>query len=390
MNLHEFQSKQWLVRYGVAVPRGVAVRALSELDGALGPLAEIPRRVVKAQIHAGARGKAGGVRVVEGDAALRAAVTDLLGSALATPQTHGRRLPVETVLVEETLEVAHEYYLALLVDRARERVALIASADGGMDIETVAANTPERIHTVHVEPAAGLQGYQARQLAFAIGLPAALVGSFSKLVLGLYRFFMDSDASLLEINPLVQTVDARLLALDAKVNLDDNALARHPDLLALRDRAQEDPAEAAAAEQELNFIKLDGKIGCMVKGAGLAMATMDLIQLHGGMPANFLDVGGGTTAARVAEAFKLILQDDKVRAILVNIFGGIVRCDLIAEGILQAVQEVGVPVPVVVRLEGTNAEQGRALLDQSGLNLITASGLTDAAQRAVAAAGVQA
>jgi succinyl-CoA synthetase beta subunit len=390
MNLHEFQAKQWLARYGVAVPQGVAVRSATELEQLPTELAALPKTVVKAQIHAGARGKAGGVRVVEGGDALRAAVEDLLGSRLATPQTHGRALPVETVLVEETLAVAHEYYLALLVDRARERVAVMASADGGMDIEAVAEKTPERIHTVHVDPAAGLQGYQARQLAFAIGLPATLVGSFSTLVLGLYRFFMESDASLVEINPLVETDDGRLIALDAKVNLDDNAIARHPDLLALRDRAQEDPAESAAAEHELNFIKLDGNIGCMVNGAGLAMATMDLIQLHGGMPANFLDVGGGTTAARVAEAFKLILQDAKVKAILVNIFGGIVRCDLIAEGILQAVQEVGVPVPVVVRLEGTKAEEGRALLDQSGLNLMTASGLTDAAQRAVAAAGVQA
>ena len=264
MNLHEFQAKQWLARYGVAVPQGVAVRSTTELEQLPTELAALPKTVVKAQIHAGARGKAGGVRVVEGGNALRAAVQDLVGSRLATPQAHGRALPVETVLVEETLEVAHEYYLALLVDRARERVAVMASADGGMDIEAVAEKTPERIHTVHVDPAAGLQGYQARQLAFAIGLPATLVGSFSTLVLGLYRFFMESDASLVEINPLVETNDGRLIALDAKVNLDDNAIARHPDLLALRDRSQEDPAESAAAEHELNFIKLDGNIGCMV------------------------------------------------------------------------------------------------------------------------------
>jgi succinyl-CoA synthetase beta subunit len=326
------------------------------------------------------------VVVAETPEAVAQAAGRLLGTRLVTKQTGPEGLPVASVLVEAPTAAARELYLSLLVDRGSRRVLIMASPAGGMDIEEVAATTPERIHSARVDPAAGLQPYQCRRLGFGLGLDGEQMKLFQQMLFALYRLFLDCDASLVEINPLVVTPEGRLLALDAKINLDDNALYRHPDLLALRDASQEDPREAAARAHDLNYITLDGTIGCMVNGAGLAMATMDLVQLHGGRPANFLDVGGGTTPARVAEAFKLILSDPKVRAVLVNIFGGIVRCDLIAEGIIAAIREVGIAVPVVVRLEGTNAPEGLRLLEASGLALQTAADLTEAAEKVVAAA----
>jgi succinyl-CoA synthetase beta subunit len=385
MNLHEYQAKSLFQRYNIPVPPAVVVREVDDLAHVDDKL-DSDAWVVKAQVHAGGRGKAGGVRVVRDRQALEQAVGDLLGPTLVTHQTAPEGLPVHAVLVESLTEIANEYYLGLLLDRASRRVAIMASAAGGMDIEAVAARTPQRILTHTIDPVTGLMPYQARKLGFALGLDKAQVSRFGNILAGLHRLYQDCDASLIEINPLVSTAAGELLALDAKLNLDDNALYRHPDLLAMRDIDQEDPHEAEARAHDLSYIKLDGNIGCMVNGAGLAMATMDLIKLHGGEPANFLDVGGGTTAARVAEAFKLILSDAHVRAVLVNIFGGIVRCDLIAQGIIQAVEQVHIRVPVVVRLEGTNVEQGRALLSESGLDLISAEGLTDAAQKVVAAA----
>jgi succinyl-CoA synthetase beta subunit len=342
--------------------------------------------VVKAQIHAGGRGKAGGIRRVQGRAALEQAADALLGSRLVTAQTGPGGRPVDRLLIEVPCAVARELYLAALVDRARARLVFTASAEGGVDIEEVATRTPEKILTVHADPVVGLQAYQGRELGFALGLGEKQVAAFTKLALNLHRLFGERDLSLAEINPLVVTEGGELLALDAKVQVDENALYRQKTLEEWRDPSQEDPKEHKARQFGLNYIALDGSIACMVNGAGLAMATMDLIKLHGGAPANFLDVGGGTTADKVAEAFKIILADANVRAILVNIFGGIVRCDLIARGIVQAVQEVGIRLPVVVRLEGTNVEQGRALLQQSGLQIVTADSLTEAAQKAVAAA----
>ncbi|WP_018953018.1 ADP-forming succinate--CoA ligase subunit beta [Thioalkalivibrio sulfidiphilus] len=383
MNLHEFQAKALFREYGIPVPEGVAVSdpaALGEVISSLGGDAW----VVKAQVHAGGRGKAGGVRLVKGSRELEHAVSELLGGRLVTHQTGPAGLPINTVLVESLTDIGRELYLSLLVDRARRRVAIMASAAGGMDIETVAAESPEKIITLHVDPAAGYMPYQGRRVAFALGLEGPQVSALVKLLGQLYRLFVDSDASLVEINPLVVTKAGELVALDAKINLDDNGLYRHQELAELRDETQEDPREARAREHELNYVRLDGNIGCMVNGAGLAMATMDLIKLHGGEPANFLDVGGGTTAARVAEAFKLILSDEAVKAVFVNIFGGIVRCDLIAEGIINAVKEVHVTVPVVVRLEGTNVDKGKQMLAESGLNIITAESLTDGARRVVA------
>ena len=385
LNLHEFQAKRLFAGYRIPVPYGVAVdtpeaarEAAAEMGG--------DRWVVKAQAHTGGRGKAGGVVLVDSLDAVEAEARRLLGSRLVTPQTGPEGLPVSHVLVEEPSEIARELYLSLLVDRGSRRVMIMASQAGGMNIEEVAAETPEKIVTSRIQPAAGLQPWQGRRIGFALGLEGEQLRQFQKILAGLAELFQREDASLVEINPLIVTGEGELLALDAKVNLDDNALYRHKDLQAMRDPSQEDEREARAAEHGLNYISLDGNIGCMVNGAGLAMATMDLVKLHGGEPANFLDVGGGTTAERVAEAFKIILSDDKVRAVLVNIFGGIVRCDLIAEGIVNAVKEVGIEVPVVVRLEGTNAEQGRRLLDESGLELETASDLTEAAQKVVAAA----
>ncbi len=385
MHLHEYQAKTLLAAHGVPVPQGRvadsadAAAAAADALGATG-------WVVKAQVHTGGRGKAGGVRRCASAAEVADAAQALIGTRLSTHQSGPAGLPVAQVLVEAATDVARELYLAALVDRAAGRVAFMASAAGGMDIEAVAAESPERLLLTHVEPALGLLPWQARRLGYALGLDKSQVSTLGGILQGLYRLLQGADATLVEINPLVITEDGGLLALDAKVDLDDNALYRHADLAALRDPTQEDPRELAAAAHQLSYIALDGDIGCMVNGAGLAMATMDLVQLHGGQPANFLDVGGGASAERVAEAFKLILSDGRVRAVLVNIFGGIVRCDLIAEGIIAAAREVALDVPLVVRLEGTRAAEGLALLADSGLALTTASSLTDAAQRAVAAA----
>ena len=385
MNLHEYQSKQLFARYGIPVPAGYpahtaddALEAAKDLGGS--------GWVIKAQVHAGGRGKAGGVKLVRELGQVKEVAAAMLGTRLVTPQTGAEGLPINTVLVEAASQIARELYLSLLVDRATERIVCIASAAGGMDIEAVAASTPERIFRTVVHPAAGLQPYQARQLGFGLGLNADQVGPFLRIVQALHKLFVERDASLVEVNPLIVTEDGRVVALDAKINIEDNALFRQPELLAWRDPTQEDEMERAAHQHELNYVSLDGDIACMVNGAGLAMATMDLIKLHGGRPANFLDVGGGATSERVAAAFKLILSNRNVRAILVNIFGGIVRCDLIAEGIVSAVKEVGVSVPVVVRLEGTNVDKGRALLAGSGLSITAASDLTEAARKAVAAA----
>lgn len=385
MNLHEYQSKQIFSRYGIAVPEGRLVQPGDNADDILTQMSS-DKVVVKAQVHAGGRGKVGGVVLVDSHQQARQEIDRLMGSLIVTKQTGAEGLPVNTLLLEEPTDIDREIYLSVLVDRESRKILFMASAAGGMNIEEVAEQTPEKINTITVDPAAGLQGYQCRKLAFALDFSGNQIRQFQQIMFALYKLFTDCDASLIEINPLVVKKDGDLIALDAKINLDDNALYRHPDLLEMRDVSQEDAREASAAEHDLNYITLDGNIGCMVNGAGLAMATMDLVKLHGGQPANFLDVGGGTTAARVAEAFKLILSDDKVKAVLVNIFGGIVRCDLIAEGIINAVKEVGIEIPVVVRLEGTNAEQGLAMLNQSGLALTTAAGLTEAANKVVAAA----
>ncbi|MGB5260918.1 MAG: ADP-forming succinate--CoA ligase subunit beta [Gammaproteobacteria bacterium] len=386
MHLHEYQAKQLFTEFGIPVPAGQLVRETTAAAGAAMAIGG-DAWVVKAQVHAGGRGKGGGVRVVQDPDALTAAVDGMLGSRLVTKQTGAEGLPVNSVLVEQTVPIAREIYLGMLVDRTTERVMLMVSKSGGMNIEEVAASDPAAIITESVNPAVGLQAYQCRNLAFALDLEGGQVGALAKLLAGAYRLLLDCDASLLEINPLVVTTAGDLLALDAKVDLDDNALFRHTGLAELRDASQEDEREHLAQQHGLNYIRLHGNIACMVNGAGLAMATMDLIQLHGGTPANFLDVGGGATSERVAEAFKIILSDPQVEAILVNIFGGIVRCDLIAEGILQAIDEVSVKVAVVVRLEGTNAAAGLELIARSGLSVETASDLTEAAEKVVAAAG---
>jgi len=384
MNLHEYQAKQLFRDHGIPVPESQVAATTEEALAAAHALGA-PRWVVKAQVHAGGRGKGGGVKLLDSENTLHDYAASLLGSHLVTPQTDARGQPVNHVLIESPCDIERELYLGMLVDRARSRIVFMASTEGGMDIEEVARTRPEKILTVFVHPAVGLMPYQSRKLAFALGL-GAQAKAFHQIMAGLYRLFTDKDLSLLEINPLVLNKQGELLALDAKINIDDNALYRHADLTALRDISQEDEKEARAAEHGLNYVSLDGNIGCMVNGAGLAMATMDLIQLRGGQPANFLDVGGGTTAEKVAEAFKIIISDPRVKGILVNIFGGIVRCDLIAEGIIQAVKQVHLAIPVVVRLEGTNAEAGRSLLAQSGLAIDAAESLDDAARKIIAAA----
>ena len=385
MNLHEYQAKDVFRNYGIVVPAGrvaanadEAVKAAEALGGSVW--------VVKAQVHAGGRGKAGGVKVARDLDTVRSAAQGMLGTQLVTKQTGPEGLPVETVYVESGSEIEREIYLSLTLNRERGRIALIASSAGGMDIEEVAAKTPEQILTVNIHPAAGLQGYQCRQLAFGLGLKGTQVTEFQVMAMGLYKLYLEKDASLVEVNPLIVTKSGSLMALDAKINIDANAVFRHPDIAKLRDANQEDPMERRASEHDLNYVSLDGDIACMVNGAGLAMATMDLIKLHGGQPANFLDVGGGATSERVTAAFQLILSNPKVRAVLVNIFGGIVRCDLIADGVINAVKNVGVEVPVVVRLEGTNAEQAREMLATSGLTITAATDLTDAARKIVALA----
>lgn len=384
MNLHEYQSKQLFAHYGMPVPRGKvasspdeAVKAAEELGGKLW--------VVKAQVHAGGRGKAGGVTLCRSTDEVRTAAKTMIGMTLVTHQTGPEGLPVSQLLIEAGSDISRELYLSVVVDRETERVTFMASTEGGMDIEEVAEKTPEKIFRVAINPAAGLQGYQVRELAFGLKIEKEQFKDFSKVVTGLYNFFVEKDASLVEINPLIITTDNRVVVLDAKIGLDDSAMFRHPDLAEMRDASQEDEKENIAHEHGFNYVSLDGDIACMVNGAGLAMATMDLIKLHGGEPANFLDVGGGATKERVTEAFKLILSNQNVKGILVNIFGGIVRCDLIAEGIIAAVKEVGVKVPVVARLEGTNVEKGRDMLANSGLKIEPATDLTDAATKIVAA-----
>lgn len=384
MNLHEFQAKQLLQRYGLAVPVGQVVQSAEAAAAATKEIAG-DAWVVKAQVHAGGRGKAGGVKIVKSAGEAQSVANSLLGKHLVTYQNSPDGQPVHQLLVEQTLPIARELYLSILVDRTLERVVMVASSAGGMDIEEIAATTPEKILQEVCDPLNGLVDYQARNLAFALDLVGDQISAFTKLAKGLYKLFKENDLALLEINPLVVTTDGKLFALDCKMSVDDNALYRQKSLAEQRDWSQDDAKEAEAHHAGLNYIALNGNIGCMVNGAGLAMATMDLIKLHGGAPANFLDVGGGATAETVAKAFKIILADSNVKAILVNIFGGIMRCDIIAEGIITAVKEVGIKIPVVVRLEGTNVELGRKMLSESGLSIISAAGLTDAAKQAVAA-----
>jgi len=386
MNLHEYQAKKLFSEYGIQVPRGNIASSPDEAKQVAKNLGG-ESWVVKAQVHAGGRGKGGGVKRVSGITELEKVVDQMLGSKLVTHQTGPEGLPVNKVLIEHLSSIEKELYLGALVDRASGRIVFMASPMGGMDIEEVATSQPEQIFTVSVNPIVGLQPYQCRQLAFGIGLVGSQVKQLAQTMNALYRLFVEKDLSLIEINPLIITTQEELLALDAKINIDDNALFRQPALADLRDPTQEDEREYRAKQHELNYVTLDGNIGCMVNGAGLAMATMDLIKLHGGDPANFLDVGGGITSERVVEAFKLVISDENVNAILVNIFGGIVRCDLIAEGIIQAMKEVQLSIPVVVRLEGTNVERGLQLLEESGLTVITASDLSDAATKVVKEAG---
>jgi len=385
MNFHEYQAKQLFAAYGIPVPNGQTAATADEAVTAAQSLGAGPW-MVKAQIHAGGRGKAGGVKFCKTLDDVKAAAAGMLGTKMATYQSAGVALPVNLVLVTEAGEIAKELYLSVLVDRGTRTITFIASSEGGVDIEQVAAETPEKIQTLNVDFVEGLQAYQGREIGFKLGLNAKQAGQLAKIMLGLYQLFNAKDLSLIELNPLAILADGSLAALDGKVNSDDNATFRHKDLAAMRDVSQEDEAEVAASEHDLNYVTMDGNIGCMVNGAGLAMATMDVIALNGGSPANFLDVGGGATRERVTEAFKLILSSDKVRAIFVNIFGGIVRCDMIAEGIIAAVKEVDVKVPVIVRLEGTNVEAGKRLLAESGLAITAADDINDGAKKAVAAA----
>lgn len=382
MNLHEYQAKQLFSQYGLPINRGIACHSIEETEQALSQLSG-DIFAVKCQIHAGGRGKAGGVKLVKNAEQARQFAEQWLGKRMVTFQTDSKGLPVNTIYVEETCEIERELYLGAVIDRSSQKVVFMASSAGGMEIEEIARNTPELIHKIHLDPITNAQPFQARELAFKLGLKGTEIQQFVTIFLQLAKLFLEKDLALLEVNPLVVTKKQNLICLDAKAVIDNNALYRHPDLKALEDETQEDPREAYASQWELNYVALKGNIGCMVNGAGLAMGTMDMIKLQGGEPANFLDVGGGATKERVAEAFKLILSDSQVKAVLVNIFGGIVRCDLIADGIISAVNEVGVKVPVVVRLEGTNAEQGRAILAQSGLNLAVAETLTQAAISAV-------
>ena len=385
MNLHEFQAKQLFSRYGIPTPQGQVVTSGSQARQAAEQLGG-KLWVVKAQIHSGGRGKSGGVRIIDTLDGVADAAYDLLGRRLVTHQTLKHGLPINQVLVEQPSSIQRELYIAVLVDRVSQRIVFMVSAQGGMDIEAIALKDPLAILNLFIDPIVGLQTYQCRRAGFFLELQGEAFKQLQHVMQGLYQLFIENDVNLVEINPLVVTDKNELLALDAKLNLDDNAVFRHSELAAMFDPAQEDEAEVVAQQHGLNYISLDGEVACMVNGAGLAMATMDLIKQEGGQPANFLDVGGGTTADRVAHAFKLILSDAKVKSILVNIFGGIVRCDLIAEGIIQAAKEIGLSVPVIVRLEGTNAELGRELLTNSGMKIRVADNLTDAARQAVFAA----
>lgn len=384
MNIHEYQAKEILRKYGVATLKGVmvdsaekAVEAAKSLGGSV--------HVVKAQIHAGGRGKGGGVKVAKSLDEVRDYTKKMLGMTLVTHQTGPEGKEVQKVYIEQGCNIKKEYYVACLLDRNTGRIVVMASAEGGMDIEEVAEKHPEKLISVTVDPAVGLQPFQSRQLAFAIGMKDKVAAKAAKFCMGLYKAYMDSDCSIAEINPLVETAEGDVVALDAKMNFDSNALFRHPEIMELRDLTEEDPTEVEASKFDLAFIKLDGNIGCLVNGAGLAMSTMDIIKLHGGSPANFLDVGGGANKEKVTNAFKLILKDPNVKGIFVNIFGGIMKCDIIAEGVIAASKEVGLKVPLVVRLEGTNVDLGKKMLAESGLNIIPADDLTDGAQKIVKA-----
>ncbi len=385
MNFHEYQAKQLFGDYGIAVPPGQVARTPEEAVAAAKAIGG-DFWVVKAQIHAGGRGKAGGVKLARSFDEVKQYAAAMLGTRMATYQSAGIALPVDSVLVTQATDIAKELYLSVLVDRSSKAITFIASSDGGIEIEKTAKDNPDAIKTLHVNYVQGLQPYQCRELGFALGLDARQVGQLTRIMLGLYKLFNEKDLALVELNPLAILKSGDLAVLDGKVNSDDNATFRHADLAAMRDIRQEDETEVLASQHDLNYVTMDGNIGCMVNGAGLAMATMDVIALNGGSPANFLDVGGGATKERVTEAFKLILSSDKVRAIFVNIFGGIVRCDMIAEGIIAAVKEIGVEVPVIVRLEGTNVEAGKTLLKNSGLKITTADDINDGAKKAVAAA----
>ena len=385
MNLHEYQAKALFAEYGLPVSKGQAVDTPEQAAAAAADIGG-DRWVVKAQVHAGGRGKAGGVKLVNSAEEAAAFAEQWLGKKLVTYQTDAEGQPVSKILVESCTDIDQELYLGAVLDRATRRLVFMASTEGGVEIEKVAEETPEKILKASIDPLTGAQAYQGRDLAFRLGLQGAQIKQFTQLFMGLAALFQDLDLALLEINPLVITSEGNLHCLDGKINIDSNALYRQPKLQAMHDPSQEDEREAQAAKWELNYVALDGNIGCMVNGAGLAMGTMDIVQLHGGRPANFLDVGGGATRERVSEAFKIILSDQNVAAVLVNIFGGIVRCDLIAEGVIGAVEEVGVKVPVVVRLEGNNAELGREVLASSGLNIIAADSLSDAAEKVVVAA----
>jgi succinyl-CoA synthetase beta subunit len=385
MKIHEYQAKAILAKYGVPVPQGEVIFNASEA-------AAVAQRlgggtvVVKAQIHAGGRGKGGGVKVVKNPDEARAAAEKILGMQLVTYQTGPAGQKVQRVLIEQGLQIERELYLGMVLDRSSERLVMMVSQEGGVEIEKVAHETPEKIHKAFIHPGLGLSGYQARQLAFALGLQGDQIKHAVKMMTALYNAFVATDASLLEINPLIVTGDGTLLALDAKVNFDDNALFRHAEFKELRDLAEEDPLEVEASKYSLNYIKLDGTIGCMVNGAGLAMATMDIIKLAGGEPANFLDVGGGANADQIKNAFRILMADKAVKAVFINIFGGILRCDVLAEGVIAAVKDLGVPVPIVIRMEGTNVEKGKQMLKDSGLNFTTADTMAEGAERVVALA----
>ncbi len=384
MNFHEYQAKQLFADYGIAVPAGRVARTPDE---AVAAAKAIPGDlwVVKAQIHAGGRGKAGGVKLAKSFDEVKQYAQAMLGTKMETYQSAGVALPIDSVLISEGTDIANELYLSVLVDRSTQTITFIASAEGGVEIEKVAEENPDAIKTLHVNYVQGLQPYECRELGFALGLNAKQVGQLTKIMLGLFKLFNEKDLALVELNPLAILTNGDLAVLDGKINSDDNATFRHKDLAAMRDIRQEDETEVLASQHDLNYVTMDGNIGCMVNGAGLAMATMDVISLNGGSPANFLDVGGGATKERVTEAFKLILSSDKVKAIFVNIFGGIVRCDMIADGIIAAVKEVDVKVPVIVRLEGTNVEAGKELLKNSGLAITPADDINDGAKKAVAA-----
>jgi succinyl-CoA synthetase beta subunit len=387
MKIHEYQAKQILARYGVPIPAGEAITNASDARAVAERLGSGPV-VVKAQIHAGGRGKGGGVKLAASPAEAEKLARQIHGMKLVTHQTGPEGRTVSRLLIEQGLPIARELYLGIVIDRSAGRPVVMASPDGGMDIETVAEKTPERLHKESVDPATGLIPFQARKLAFALGLEGDQVAKFGKVLAALYAAFVGTDSSLLEINPLIVTKNGDLLALDAKMSFDDNALNRHPDLRDLRDLDEEDPLEIEASKYSLNYIRLDGTIGCMVNGAGLAMATMDIIKLAGGEPANFLDVGGGANKEQIRNAFKILMSDKNVRAVLINIFGGILRCDILAQGVIAAVQELGVRVPIVIRMEGTNVEEGKRLLRESGLNFTTANSMDEAANQVVALARV--